>query len=197
MDITFKSIINKHIFVEITCVDKNGDIIDSIEFYGRVIKADENESIIIENIETKEKFEMPPDLSSIRITKPSEYKINIKEQIVSNLDLIGKWTMKIKDITFKSIIGKNILVGMTYVDKKKRVIDSIEFYGKIIKADENKSIIIENIETKEKFELPPDLSSIKIAKPGEYKLRSTGKIIVNPDLITTWIVKRRNKKLNT
>ena len=101
------------------------------------------------------------------------------------------------DITFKSIINKHIFVEITCVDKNGDIIDSIEFYGKIIKADENKSIIIENIETKEKFELPPDLSSIKIAKPGEYKLRSTGKIIVNPDLITTWIVKRRNKKLNT
>jgi len=36
------------------------------------------------------------------------------------------------------------------------------------------------------FTLPPDLSSTKRAPRGEYKLHSTGEIVVDPDFIATW-----------
>ena len=36
------------------------------------------------------------------------------------------------------------------------------------------------------FTLPPDLSSTKRARQGEYKLRSTGEVVVNPDFLATW-----------
>ena len=36
------------------------------------------------------------------------------------------------------------------------------------------------------FCLPPNLSSTKIAPLGEYRLRSTGQIVVDPDYLTTW-----------
>ena len=34
--------------------------------------------------------------------------------------------------------------------------------------------------------LPGDLSSTRIARPGEYKLRSTGEVVTNPDFLATW-----------
>lgn len=96
------------------------------------------------------------------------------------------------DITFEQIIGKHILIGITYINKKREIIEQVQFDGTIIEASENRGIIIEKTKSKEKFELPPDLSLIKIAEPGEYKLRSTGELVINPDYISTIrILKRR------
>jgi len=88
-------------------------------------------------------------------------------------------------ITNKNIIGKTILVGITYLDKDENVLNQIQFCGTVVKAD-NQNIAIKS--SSEEFFLPPDLTSISIAPEGEYKLRSTGEIIVNPDLLTTWTV---------
>lgn len=38
------------------------------------------------------------------------------------------------------------------------------------------------------FWLPPDVGPFQDAKPGEYKLRSTGEVVVDPDLLATWTV---------
>jgi len=43
-------------------------------------------------------------------------------------------------------------------------------------------------DTNEDFTLPPDLSAFQKAQPGEYRLRRTGEVIVNPDYLCVWIV---------
>lgn len=91
------------------------------------------------------------------------------------------------EITFESIVGKTIIVGITYMDKEGNAIKMSQYVGKIIEADENQGIVIEEKNSKEILAIPPQLSAIEIAKPGEYKLKSTGEIVVDPDLLSTWI----------
>lgn len=91
------------------------------------------------------------------------------------------------EITFESIVGKTIIVGITYIDKEENIIKTSQYVGKIIEADENQGIVIEEKNSKEILAIPPQLSAIEIAKPGEYKLKSTGEIVVDPDLLSTWI----------
>ena len=43
--------------------------------------------------------------------------------------------------------------------------------------------------------LPPDLSSTRIAPPGEYRLRSTGEVVVDPDYLTTWNINRSKEEM--
>jgi len=38
----------------------------------------------------------------------------------------------------------------------------------------------------EEFTLPTDISTIKIAPPGENHFESTGEVVVNPDFMTSW-----------
>ncbi len=38
------------------------------------------------------------------------------------------------------------------------------------------------------FRLPFDPEALKVAAPGEYRLRSTGEVVVNPDFTTVWSV---------
>lgn len=66
----------------------------------------------------------------------------------------------------------------------------IQFDGDIIDVKENVGIIIKKRKSNEEFKLPLDLSFIKLAQPGEYKLKSTGEIIIDPDLISTLIIEQ-------
>ena len=91
-------------------------------------------------------------------------------------------------LTFNNVLGKTILVGITYLDSQGDLIEQIQFSGTIIRADEHSGIVIKKANVNETFALPPDINSISVATPGEYRLRSTGEIVVNPDLLTTWVI---------
>jgi len=92
------------------------------------------------------------------------------------------------EITFDNIVGKTILVGLTYLSKDGDELERTQFWGTIKQAQEGGLITIHNANTNEEFTLPPDLHSFRITEPGEYRLRSTGESVVNPDLTTTWTI---------
>ena len=104
-------------------------------------------------------------------------------------------------LTFNSIIGKTILVGITFLKHDDTFISMVQFSGKIINADKHNGIVIlsENLKnvidmipdtspkgSSETYTLPPDLSALKTAPEGEYRLKATGEVIINPDLLTMW-----------
>lgn len=90
-----------------------------------------------------------------------------------------------KDITDR-FLGKTLLVGITYYDHQGKEIEKKQFWGAITSITLQKGIEITNLNTKIAFYLPPDLRAIYPAKQGEYRLKSTGEVIVNPDYVTTW-----------
>lgn len=90
--------------------------------------------------------------------------------------------MKIK---YKDLLGKVLLVGITYEDADENVMERRQFWGTVTAADKGK-ILIEQ-KNGEILSLPPDLSAIKPAPEGEYRLHSTGEVVVNPDFLSTWI----------
>lgn len=89
-------------------------------------------------------------------------------------------------ITFKSLIGKVLLVGITYNDKDGNVKARKQFWGTVTVADKSK-ILIEQ-KNGEILSLPSDLRAIEPAPEGEYRLHSTGEVVVNPDFLSTWTV---------
>lgn len=54
----------------------------------------------------------------------------------------------------------------------------------VISADKQ-GIVIKQC-SGELLPLPPDLSSTEKAAPGEYTLRATGEVVVDPDYLATW-----------
>ena len=84
-------------------------------------------------------------------------------------------------------IGKHLLFGITYVDADDQVIDQMQSHGTITRIDEN-GVFIE-LANGETFSLPPSLESLHPAKPGVYRLRSTGGAVENPDFVSTWTVR--------
>ena len=91
-------------------------------------------------------------------------------------------------IAFSDLIGKTILIGLTYYTANNEFIEQNQYWGKVVESNENRILV--KLNDGEIFRLPPDLSSTQIAAPGEYRLRSTGEIVVNPDYLTTWNINR-------
>lgn len=89
-----------------------------------------------------------------------------------------------------SFVGKYVLVGITYVDPAEQPIAQEQIHGRILRIDPVEGVVIARCGSGEEFKLPPDLGSFKVAPPGEYRLRSTGEVVVDPDLTCTWVIKR-------
>ncbi len=90
------------------------------------------------------------------------------------------------EVTFSDLIGKIMLIGMTYYTHDDQFIEQKQFWGKVVEIRED--VILVQQKNGENISLPPDLRSVKIAPPGTYRLRSTGETIENPDYLSTWIV---------
>jgi hypothetical protein len=84
------------------------------------------------------------------------------------------------------MIGRRVLVGITYLDAQGEVVDQDEFAGIVQAVDPLVSL---DRGADELFTLPPEPDAFDRGQPGEYKLRSTGETIVDPDYVSTWTVR--------
>jgi hypothetical protein len=90
------------------------------------------------------------------------------------------------DLKFDDLIGKVILIGVTYVDKHDQLLDRKQWWGVIENASSDMGIRVALKNSSDPCVLPPDLSAIRPAPPGEYRLKESGEIIKDPDFLTTW-----------
>lgn len=86
------------------------------------------------------------------------------------------------------LLGKHVLVGITKLDHEGNLLEQIQCHGDVIVADERDGFCFKLRGTREgEFEwLPPDTRAFVPAPPGEYRLRSTGEVVADPDYTTTW-----------
>ena len=83
------------------------------------------------------------------------------------------------------LVGKRVLIGLTYLEsgqddrheQKYGVVEGVSESGVTLRLSHG-----------EIYWLPPDLRPWQAAAAGEYRLRSTGEVIVDPDFITNWQV---------
>jgi len=88
-----------------------------------------------------------------------------------------------------ALIGKYVIVGVTDYDFERRVLAQRQVHGVVVVADAERGVAIslKGQHLGETVWLPPDLRSVKRARPGEYHLRSTGEVITDPDFVCTWV----------
>ncbi len=84
-------------------------------------------------------------------------------------------------------IGKVILIGINYFNTKNELLEQYQTGG-IIDSITKTKINIKREGYNELFVLPNDDRALMKAKPGEYRERTTGKIITNPDFIAQWTI---------
>ena len=81
-------------------------------------------------------------------------------------------------------VGKRLLIGISHRTHDGHLIRQEQFHGLIVEAGQAE-IVIERADTGERVSLPPELDA---AGPGEYRLRSTGEVVVNPDYLAKWTI---------
>jgi hypothetical protein len=81
-------------------------------------------------------------------------------------------------------VGKRLLVGITHEDHEGVLIRQEQFHGVIVETSD-RGVVIECDGTGERRSFPPQLME---APPGNYRLRSTGEVVVDPDYLSKWIV---------
>jgi hypothetical protein len=89
-----------------------------------------------------------------------------------------------------SYIGKHLLVGITYLDHEDNFIEQKQFHGDIVRINEAEGIVLRLHDSDEEYKLPPALDALEPAPKGEYRLRSSGEVVVDPDLTTTWTLNK-------
>src|SRR3712207_3168426 len=89
---------------------------------------------------------------------------------------------------YAELQGKHVLVGLTFEDQDGHLIEQFQTHGIVIAASKRGGIVLEKRDGTGIFTLPPNLDTFIPARPGEYRLRSTGEVVVDPDLLTSWTV---------
>jgi hypothetical protein len=89
-------------------------------------------------------------------------------------------------ITLDELIGKSLLVGITYSPSDSKDAEQKQFFGTVTEASETQSLLA--CKDGSELSLPSDLSALQRAKRGEYTLRSTGDVVINPDFLAAWNV---------
>ena len=84
----------------------------------------------------------------------------------------------------EDLIGQRILVGITYEDHTHRLLRQEQYHGRIIRLNLQEGIVIQTPSGGEKT-LSADLRSVSGTRAEEYRLRSTGEIVADPELQTS------------
>jgi len=91
----------------------------------------------------------------------------------------------------QSYVGRTILVGITYLSHDDKLLGQQQLHGTITSADRNGIVIaLAGKRAGQSWTMPPSLEGIQRASPGEYRLRETGEVIVDPDLLSTWTINK-------
>jgi hypothetical protein len=89
----------------------------------------------------------------------------------------------------RAMIGKRLLIGLTVRAHDESLIERQQMHGRIFAVDHRGiGVQLTGARDGETYWLPPDMRSFQIAPKGEYRLRETGEVVRDPDLMTTWIV---------
>ncbi len=91
-------------------------------------------------------------------------------------------------------VGKTILLCVSYISHEEVQTGQMQWFGTITEVSNSKGIVIALRNDPAHCALPPDLSALRPAKPGEYHLRATGEVITDPDFFTTWTCREPNPK---
>jgi hypothetical protein len=88
------------------------------------------------------------------------------------------------------LMGKYVLVGFTFVAADGIVKSQDQFHGRVTKVEKNFGITIacEGARAGEEIVVPPHLGAFQLADPGQYKLRLTGEVVIDPDMVSSWTI---------
>ena len=96
---------------------------------------------------------------------------------------------RVKGLSLRALRGKYLLVGVTVEDQQGNLIERFQVHGRVRSAT-RAEIVINTVPSGEPYSIPPDLTAIQPAPPGEYTLKPSGEVVQNPDFLSTWVLIR-------
>jgi hypothetical protein len=92
------------------------------------------------------------------------------------------------DAQAAKLVGAKVLIGITRLGPKGP--HNEQMFGVISSASSKDGFEVRLSGTRagETYWLPPDLRNFAPAKPGNYRLRNTGEVVVDPDYTSSWTV---------
>jgi hypothetical protein len=92
------------------------------------------------------------------------------------------------DRSASALLGKRVIVGITYLNASGAVHHRIQLHGVVTRAIENEGIFLRVSGKDEEFSVPPEPDAFERAPRGVYTLRSTGEAVHDPDFTARWTV---------
>jgi len=84
-----------------------------------------------------------------------------------------------------SVIGRTVLIGVTYIDASGAETGRGQWWGRILAFNMRDGLRVDLRESGEAHAFPPFPNALRPAPAGMYELRSTGEKILNPDYLYT------------
>jgi hypothetical protein len=101
------------------------------------------------------------------------------------LDATGAARLNMERARFA--LGKRILVGLTRQELTGECVEQRQFVGRVVSVDPVRGLQLELGDGSHEW-LPPDVRPLEEAPRGEYRLRSTGEVVEDPDYLCYWMV---------
>jgi hypothetical protein len=89
------------------------------------------------------------------------------------------------------LIGKYALVGITQLAADGKTVKSKDqYHGTIQSADQDGGfeLACEGKWAGRKMMLPPDLAAFFRAEPGEYRVKASSDVVIDPDVLASWSI---------
>lgn len=86
------------------------------------------------------------------------------------------------------LIGAKVLIGITRMRSEGSEQEQMFGVIKSANARDGFEVALDGSRKGQTYWLPPDLRNFSPAEPGEYRLRSTGETVTNPDYTSTWTI---------
>jgi hypothetical protein len=87
------------------------------------------------------------------------------------------------------IKGHRLLVGITYLDDEGQITSAQQFCGRVLDVADG-VVVVERPGETDPAVLPADAAAYEPAAEGSYRLQNTGEIVIDPDYLTTWHVRK-------
>lgn len=88
---------------------------------------------------------------------------------------------------YNEYVGKHLLMSLTYLDRAGALDHKVQLHGVITRINEA-VIAVERQDNGEEFTLPAILSNLEVAAEGEYRLKPSGDVVVNPDYLVVYTI---------
>ena len=88
---------------------------------------------------------------------------------------------------YDDYVGKHLLMSLTYLDPSGAVEHKSQLHGVITRINEA-IIAVERQDTGQEFTLPADLTALEVAAQGEYRLKPSGTVVVDPDYLVVYTI---------